>query len=216
MFTEILSIGIAFLIGSIPFGLLIAKHYGFGDIREIGSGNIGATNVLRTGRKDLAAATLFLDALKGAIPVWLAWSVFDASLAFAALAAVAGHCYSPWLGFKGGKGVATTLGALFVFSFLTFIIACLLWVSIFLLTRISSLAALVAIGIAPFVVWMLGGMVDGTVMLLIAALVWYRHQANIQRLARGVEPKSEFGRNLLLRVLVVITSCILTKLILLL
>lgn len=190
---EVLSIAVSFLIGSVPFGLLLARAAGLGDIRKLGSGNIGATNVLRTGRKDIAAATLILDGLKGAVAVWLAYYLFKSEASIAALAAVGGHCFSPWLKFKGGKGVATSLGALLALSFITGFIACAVWAGIFALTRISSLSALVGIGIAPFVAWLAAGVLEGTMVLLIAALVWFRHQANINRLVRGIEPKSEFG-----------------------
>lgn len=189
---ELVSIAIAFLIGSVPFGLLLGYAAGLGDIRKQGSGNIGATNMLRTGRKDIAAATLVLDALKGAAAVWIAYAL-RAEPSVAALVAVAGHCFTPWLRFKGGKGVATSLGALLALSFVVGGIACLSWLAVFFLTRISSLSALVALGLAPFVMWIVDGILPGTMVLLIAALVWFRHQANIQRLARGVEPKSNFG-----------------------
>jgi len=190
---ELLSIAVAFLVGSVPFGLLLARAAGLGDIRSIGSGNIGATNVLRTGRKDIAAATLLLDALKGALGVWLAIGLFRAEPALAAFAAVLGHCFSPWLQCKGGKGVATSLGALLALSWMVGLIACAVWVGIFLLSRISSLSALVAIGISPFIAWLMDGVMEGTMVLLIAVLVWYRHQANIARIVRGMEPKSSFG-----------------------
>lgn len=191
---QFLNVGIAFLLGSIPFGLLITRAAGMGDIRNVGSGNIGATNVLRTGRKDLALATLAADALKGMLAVTLARYVFEAAPSFAALAAVAGHCFSPWLRFNGGKGVATTLGSLIALSWPVGLIACGLWIVIFIYTRISSLSALVSIGIAPFVAWLVNGTLTGTSVLLIATIIFVRHQANIARLVRGQEPKSEFGK----------------------
>lgn len=191
---QLLNIGIAFLLGSIPFGLLITRKAGLGDIRAMGSGNIGATNVLRTGRKDLALATLAADALKGMVAVSLARYLFDASPSFAALAAVAGHCFSPWLKFNGGKGVATSLGSLIALSWPVGLLACAVWVVVFIYTRISSLSALISIGLAPFVAWMVNGTLTGTVVLLLATLIFVRHQANIARLIRGQEPKSDFGK----------------------
>lgn len=194
MLNELLSIGVAFLLGSIPFGLILTRAAGMGDIRKLGSGNIGATNVLRTGRKDLALATLAADALKGMLAVALARYVFESEPAFAALAAVAGHCFSPWLKFNGGKGVATTLGALIALSWVVGLIACAMWFVVFLYSRISSLSALVSIGFAPFVAWLANDTLTGTMVLLIATLICVRHQANIARLIRGQEPKSEFGK----------------------
>lgn len=191
---QLLNIGIAFLLGSIPFGLLITRKAGLGDIRAMGSGNIGATNVLRTGRKDLALATLAADALKGMVAVSLARYLFDASPSFAALAAVAGHCFSPWLKFNGGKGVATSLGSLIALSWPVGLIACAMWIVVFIYTRISSLSALIGIGLSPFIAWMVNGTLTGTVVLLLATLIFVRHQANIARLIRGQEPKSDFGK----------------------
>jgi glycerol-3-phosphate acyltransferase PlsY len=191
---ELLAIGIALLLGSIPFGLLITRAAGLGDIRAIGSGNIGATNVLRTGRKDLALATLAADALKGIIAVALAHYMFGSEPAFSALAAVAGHCYSPWLNFNGGKGVATTLGALIALSWIVGLIACAVWLITFIYTRLSSLSALVSIGCATLVAWLVLGTLQGTLVLLIASVICVRHQANITRLIHGREPKSDFGR----------------------
>lgn len=191
---QLLNIGIAFLLGSIPFGLLITRKAGLGDIRAMGSGNIGATNVLRTGRKDLALATLAADALKGMVAVSLARYLFDASPSFAALAAVAGHCFSPWLKFNGGKGVATSLGSLIALSWPVGLLACAMWIVVFIYTRISSLSALIGIGLSPFIAWMVNGTLTGTVVLLLATLIFVRHQANIARLIRGQEPKSDFGK----------------------
>lgn len=191
---QILNIAVAFLLGSVPFGLLLTRAAGLGDIRQVGSGNIGATNVLRTGRKDLAIATLAADALKGMLAVALARYVFDAAPSYAALAAVAGHCFSPWLKFNGGKGVATTLGSLIALSWPVGLIACAMWLTIFIYTRISSLSALVSIGFAPFLAWAINGPITGTSVLLIATIICVRHQANIARLIRRQEPKSEFGK----------------------
>ncbi len=189
----VLNVAIAFLLGSIPFGLIITRQAGMGDIRKMGSGNIGATNVLRTGRKDLAIATLAADALKGMLAVTLARYVFESAPSFAALAAVAGHCFSPWLKFNGGKGVATSLGSLIALSWPVGLFACFVWFVVFIYTRLSSLAALISIGLAPFIAWIVNGSLTGTSVLLIATIVCVRHQANIARLIRGNEPKSEFG-----------------------
>lgn len=194
MFETLLSVAFSFLLGSVPFGLLITRAAGVGDIRKMGSGNIGATNVLRTGRKDLALATLAADALKGMVAVVLARYVFESAPSFAALAAVAGHCFSPWLRFNGGKGVATSLGSLIALSWVVGLLACALWLVVFIYTRISSLSALVALGIAPFVAWAVHGSITGTSVLLITTIIVVRHQANIARLIRGQEPKSDFGK----------------------
>lgn len=189
---ELLNMALAFLLGSLPFGLWIARAGGVGDVRAIGSGNTGATNVLRTGRKDLAAFTLLADAGKGLIAVLLAY-LLDAEPAVAAFCAVAGHCYSPWLNFRGGKGVATTMGVLIALSWAIGLMTGAIWIAVFYLTRISSLSALIAIGIAPFGMWVAEGPMAGTCVLLIMALVVFRHQANIMRLVAGTEPKFEFG-----------------------
>lgn len=194
MFETLLSVAFSFLLGSVPFGLLITKAAGMGDIRNVGSGNIGATNVLRTGRKDLALATLAADALKGMVAVVFARYVFESAPSFAALAAVAGHCFSPWLRFNGGKGVATSLGSLIALSWVVGLLACALWLVVFIYTRISSLSALVSLGIAPFVAWAVHGSITGTSVLLITTIIVVRHQANIVRLVRGQEPKSDFGK----------------------
>lgn len=186
---EMLSILVAAAIGSIPFGLLITRYAGLGDIREIGSGNIGATNVLRTGNKKLALITLVLDAMKGVVAVVLAAYVFDSTPALSALAAVIAHCFCPWLRFKGGKGVATTLGALLALSFPAGLLVCALWAAFFFLTRISSLSALASLGIAPFVMWFATDAITGTLALIITCVVYWRHRPNIERLMQGTEPR---------------------------
>lgn len=220
-----------YLLGSVPFGLVLCKLAGLGDIRKIGSGNIGATNVLRTGNKPLALATLLLDGGKGAIAVLLipfilmtlglvdmhyAGSCMDtstgnripceppipasgttASLAMlAGLGALIGHCYPVWLKFKGGKGVATTLGTLIALSPLLGIITCALWFLTAVAFRISSLSALVAVGFTPLIAHYLHD--DSNFSGLCAAivvLVYVKHRENIQRLFKGAEPKIGQGKN---------------------
>src|SRR5471032_2143277 len=151
----VLPLAFGFLLGSIPFGLLLTRAAGLGDIRSIGSGNIGATNVLRTGNKKVAAAVLLFDALKGFTPVLIASFFGPIAPAAAALGAVLGHMFTPWLAFKGGKGVATTLGAMFGLAWPLGVIACALWLLVAVLFRYSSLAALVAIALTAIVSWWL-------------------------------------------------------------
>ncbi|WP_299626776.1 glycerol-3-phosphate 1-O-acyltransferase PlsY [Pelagibius sp.] len=179
-----------YILGSLPFGLLLTRAAGLGDVREIGSGNIGATNVLRTGRKGLAAATLLLDGGKGAAAVLIAANWGPDMALVAAFGAVVGHLFPVWLAFKGGKGVATTLGVLIALSPLLGALCCALWLLVAFVFRISSLAALVCIAAAPFLSWVLLGdlqMVELTGAL--ALLVWWRHHANIARLLKGEEPR---------------------------
>jgi acyl phosphate:glycerol-3-phosphate acyltransferase len=180
-----------YLLGSIPFGWLLTKAAGLGDIRYIGSGNIGATNVLRTGKKSLAAATLLLDGLKGAAAVLLArWAEADQDVVFyAGLAAFIGHLFPVWLRFKGGKGVATALGVLLAAAWPVGIAACLLWLIGFGVFRISSVGSLVAFALAPFVAIALGYLSVFKLSFTIAVLVFVRHQANIRRLFAGTEPR---------------------------
>jgi glycerol-3-phosphate acyltransferase PlsY len=178
-----------YLLGSIPFGLLFTFGSGLGDVRRIGSGNIGATNVLRTGRKDLALATLLLDGGKGAAAVLLAaaWGGQAASLT-AGAGAVLGHLFPVWLRFRGGKGVATGLGVLLGAAFWAGLAACAVWLATAKLTRISSAAALAAFAAAPLLVW---GMTDGqhaVLALFSSVVVYFRHRENIRRLLKGTEP----------------------------
>jgi glycerol-3-phosphate acyltransferase PlsY len=182
----------AYLIGSIPFGLVLTRWAGLGDIRTLGSGNIGATNVLRTGNKKLAAATLFLDMAKGVVAVILANAMGEGHFitGFAAFAAVAGHVFPLWLNFKGGKGVATTFGACLAFAPLIGISGIMVWLSVFLFTRISSLSALLSIGMMPLIALISEGLLDACYLAPIAVLVIYRHRDNITRLKAGIEPKS--------------------------
>jgi glycerol-3-phosphate acyltransferase PlsY len=189
-----------YLLGSIPFGLVLTRAAGLGDIREIGSGNIGATNVLRTGRKDIALATLLLDALKAGIALLLARAIaglaglptelqMQAGL-IAGAAAFIGHCFPVWLGFKGGKGVATFFGVLFAGAWPVGIIAGATWLAVATIFRYSSLAALCAAAIAP-----IAGLVAGFAWpeviftLVLAVLIFFRHSANITRLRAGTEPR---------------------------
>ena len=179
-----------YLLGSLPFGLLVTKMAGLGDIRQLGSGNIGTTNVLRTGRKDLAAATLLLDGGKGAAAVLIAgiWGPDVALLA--GLGAVLGHLFPIWLKFKGGKAVATTLGTLLALDFAVGAGACLTWLAVALILRYSSLAGLLAVASAPVFAWFFAHDLQLVEMAaILAALVWFSHRANIGRLLRGEEPK---------------------------
>lgn len=180
----------AYLLGSVPFGLLVSRVMGLGDVRNIGSGNIGATNVLRTGNKKAALATLLLDGGKGAVAVLLARYFYgDSAAQVAALGAFLGHIYPVYLGFKGGKGVATFLGIFLALHPLTGLAACGTWLVAALLFRMSSLAALVSALSTPLWLWLFG-LVNATGLgLLLALLVWLRHHANIRRILAGNEPK---------------------------
>lgn len=186
----ILSLIGGYLLGSIPFGLVLTRLAGYGDIRQIGSGNIGATNVLRTGNKPLALATLLLDSGKGAIATLAAVYIAGPEAAIAAAAgSMLGHSFPVWLGFKGGKGVATSLGVLLAISWPVGLAACATWLLAAALFRISSLSALIAIGASPVVAWFLAGPEIAGLCLFIAALVYIRHKDNIGRLLKGTEPK---------------------------
>jgi glycerol-3-phosphate acyltransferase PlsY len=189
-----------YLLGSIPFGVVLTRLAGLGDIRKIGSGNIGATNVLRTGRKGLAAATLLLDGAKGAVAVLIGglWGPDIALLA--GFGALLGHLFPVWLNFKGGKGVATALGILLAINWPVGVAACLTWLVVALVFRYSSLAALVALAAAPAYAWFLpllwappniagGDLQVAQFAAIIAVLVWAKHHTNIRRLLRGEEPR---------------------------
>jgi glycerol-3-phosphate acyltransferase PlsY len=184
---------LGYLIGSIPFGLLLAKAAGEGDIRRIGSGNIGATNVLRTGNKWLAAAVLLLDLGKGLVPVMAAWHWFPGAVPVAALAAVLGHCFPVWLGFKGGKGVATNAGVSFGLGWPIGVAYAAVWLGMLAITRVSSLAGMSAVVAAAIAAAVLGYSQFVPVLAVIAALVLWLHRANIVRLLAGEEPK--VGKN---------------------
>ncbi len=179
-----------YLLGAVPFGLLLARLAGLGDIRNIGSGSIGATNVLRTGRKGLAAATLLLDGGKGAGAVLLAGLWGPDPQLMAALGAVLGHIFPLWLRFRGGKGVATVLGVLLAFAWPAGLAACATWLLIAGLLRYSSLAGLVALAAAPLYVWLFTRDLQLVeIIAVLAAMVWIRHRVNIVRLLKGEEPK---------------------------
>jgi acyl phosphate:glycerol-3-phosphate acyltransferase len=180
---------LGYLLGSIPFGLLLARFGGAGDIREVGSGNIGATNVLRTGRKGLAALTLLLDLLKGVAAVLLARQLVPGCEVIAAVAAFFGHLYPLWLGFKGGKGVATYAGILFGLHWPLGLIYGGAWIGVLLASRISSLGGLVAAAVAPLAAVFLG-LVEIVIPLVACSLIiFWKHRENIQRLMAGTEPR---------------------------
>jgi acyl phosphate:glycerol-3-phosphate acyltransferase len=191
-----------YLLGSIPFGVLLTRMAGLGDIRKVGSGNIGATNVLRTGRKGLALATLLLDGAKGALALLIVLRFYTEEMAIAAgLGAMLGHVFPIWLGFKGGKGVATALGLLLAAAWPIGALACLTWLVVAAAFRFSSLAALAALALAPVyaftadrLLWPLWGSAIvyaqvAKLALVVAILVWIRHAGNIRRLLSGTEPR---------------------------
>ena len=180
---------VAYLIGSVPFGLLLAMAAGKGDIRQIGSGNIGATNVLRTGNKGLAAATLLLDLAKGFAAVLIARQFWPDAVGLAAVAAIAGHCFPVWLGFRGGKGVATFAGVCFGLLWPLGAIYAAVWLGVLALTRISSLGGMGAAVSAPVAAALMGGMQLVPWLAAIAVLILWLHRDNIRRLLAGVEPK---------------------------
>lgn len=185
----IASLLLAYALGSIPFGLILARLSGAGDLRTIGSGNIGATNVLRTGRKGIAAATLLLDLAKGLVAVLLVQRLFPGMEGVAALWAVVGHCFPVWLRFKGGKGVATTMGVALGLGWPIGLAYAVVWLGMLAITRISSLGGLSAALAAPIAAFALGQREDAFVLAVIAALVFWLHRANISRLLAGTEPK---------------------------
>lgn len=179
-----------YLLGSIPFGLLLTRIAGAPDVRTIGSGNIGATNVLRTGRKGLAAATLLLDMSKGTVAVVMVTAVAgDSAVYAAALGAFMGHLFPVWLKFKGGKGVATYIGVLLGLYWPCALIFCAIWLAVAFAFRYSSLAALVASALTPPALWLFGRPGAAALFLLLSALLWVMHRANIQRLLGGTEGK---------------------------
>ena len=178
-----------YLCGSVPFGVLLTRFTGAPDLRSVGSGNIGATNVLRTGRKLLAAATLVGDILKGTVAVGVIGLLFGREPAlYAALGALLGHLFPIWLGFKGGKGVATYIGLLLGLAlWLALIAFCMIWMAVAAASRYSSLAALTATAAVPVVLWWTGSIAEAKLFLVLSALVWFMHRANIVRLISGTE-----------------------------
>jgi len=181
---------LSYLLGSVPFGLLVTRALGLGDVRQIGSGNIGATNVLRTGNKGAALATLLLDGAKGGVAVLIARALWGADAAqLAGLAAFLGHLFPVWLGFKGGKGVATFFGVVIALAPAVGLSAGAVWIATFAATRISSLSALVAAGLAGFIAFALGQVHLLALLFVLMVLVYVRHSANIARLRAGTEPK---------------------------
>jgi len=186
----ILALGCGYLAGSIPFGMIVARLFRLGDLRQIGSGNIGATNVLRTGNRPAALATLLLDALKGAAPVWYFLSTSgDLAAQAAGLGAFLGHCFPVWLRFRGGKGVATWFGIMLAIHPLTWVALCLTWLAAAALTRISSVGALAAAAAGPLWLIVFDRWEAVLLAIILGVLVWLRHHANIRRILRGEEPR---------------------------
>jgi len=186
--SQIFALAVGYLLGSIPFGLLLTRFSGGGDLRAIGSGNIGATNVLRTGAKGLAALTLLLDAAKGAAAVMLAQAYWPDGVHYAAAGALIGHVYPVWLRFRGGKGVATLLGIIAPLLPIAAIIYALLWVGMLLVWRISSVAGMVAVASAPITAALMGERALLPMLTGFAILVIWKHRENISRLKDGTEP----------------------------
>ena len=191
------ALSFGYFCGSIPFGFILTRLAGTADIRSIGSGNIGATNVLRTGHKGLAGATLIGDALKGTAAVLVVYTYYGRDYAYfghelalpTALGAFLGHLFPVWLGFRGGKGVATYIGLLLALAWPVAIGFCLVWLAVAALTRYSSLAALIASAATPFALWGLGGRAEGALFALLTVLLWVMHRGNIARLIKGTEGK---------------------------
>ncbi len=180
---------LGYLLGSIPFGLLLTRFFGAGDLRQIGSGNIGATNVLRTGRKGLAAATLLLDLAKGAAAVWIAGMLVPGGGILGGLAAFIGHCYPVWLRFNGGKGVATMMGVVLALHWPSAIVFAVVWLGLLAILRISSLAGMSAAISAPVSAAFFGRIELVLMLLALAMIVLWKHRANIDRLLNGTEPR---------------------------
>jgi glycerol-3-phosphate acyltransferase PlsY len=191
----LLAAALGYLSGSVPFGLLLTRAAGLGDVRSIGSGNIGATNVLRTGNRTIAALTLLCDALKGMLPVLLAnWVWGDHAAITAGLAAITGHLFPVWLGFKGGKGVATSIGVLFGLAWPLAVLFLAVWLALAALFRISSLSALSASALTPLWALVLGRADLVWPTLAMAIAIWITHRTNIGRLLRREEPKISLGK----------------------
>jgi glycerol-3-phosphate acyltransferase PlsY len=192
----VLALAIGYLLGSIPFGLILTKAAGAGDVRDIGSGSIGATNVLRTGHKGLAAATLLLDMLKGTVAVLLVERVIGAPAGYAIVSALAaglgafiGHIFPVWLGFRGGKGVATYIGVLLAIAWPIALAFCAVWLTVASVTRYSSLSALLAAAVTPPVLLGFGDRPAALLFAVLSLLLFWAHRANIRRLLAGEEPR---------------------------
>ena len=186
---DLAALVVGYLLGSIPFGLLLTRAAGLGDIRAIGSGNIGATNVLRTGRKGLAAATLVLDALKGTAAVFVGHAIAPHGDIVAGFAAFVGHIFPAWLGFRGGKGVATYLGVLIALSWPAAIAFAVVWLAAAAVTRYSSVSALAASLNTPAVLFLMKQNEPASLFVVLTIILWLRHAENITRLAAGTEGK---------------------------
>ena len=187
--TALLALLLGYAIGSIPFGLLLVRAAGKGDVRDVGSGNIGATNVLRAAGKGIAAATLVLDAAKGWVAIMVAVMLWGAGQDWAALGAFLGHCFPVWLRFKGGKGVATLIGIGLGLHWTIGLTVIVVWLSVAKLSRISSLGGMAAAAAAPLAALILGHTIYLPVLLAVFAIVLLRHRANIARLLAGTEPR---------------------------
>lgn len=188
-----LALTFGYLVGSIPFGVLLTKLTGAGDLRQIGSGNIGATNVLRTGRKGLAAATLLGDMLKGTVAVLVAALYGPSTALLAGLGAFLGHLFPVWLRFKGGKGVATYLGVLIGLAWPAALGFAIIWLLVAFLTRYSSFAALIGAVLTPIVLWVLGFRAEAQLFAILSAVLIFKHHENIRRLIAGTESKINLG-----------------------
>ncbi len=187
--SQLTAIIIGYLLGSIPFGVILTRMFGAGDLRQIGSGNIGATNVLRTGRKGLALATLLLDGAKGAAAIMIAQMISPEVTLFGGAAAFIGHLYPVWLGFRGGKGVASMLGICLALSWLVGLVFAGVWLAGLALSRISSVSGMAAALSAPMTAYYLGGVQTAMMLAGMALLVLWKHSENIQRLMAGTEPR---------------------------
>jgi glycerol-3-phosphate acyltransferase PlsY len=187
--TELSALVLGYLLGSVPFGLILTRAFGAGDLRSIGSGSIGATNVLRTGRKGLAAATVLLDAGKGVLAVAIAARWLPGLEGVAAVGAILGHCFPVWLKFNGGKGFATAAGVCLALAWQVMLVCAAVWAAAIAVSRTSSVSSLLAVLTAPVAAWLLGFAPVVPIMAVIAAIVIVQHRANIRRLIAGTEPK---------------------------
>jgi glycerol-3-phosphate acyltransferase PlsY len=185
---------LGYLLGSIPFGLILTRAFGAGDLRSIGSGSIGATNVLRTGRKGLAAATVLLDLGKGVLAVLIAARLWPGFEGVAAVGAVVGHCFPVWLRFRGGKGFATAAGVCLALAWPVMLVSAVVWAAALAASRISSVSSMSAMVAAPIVAWLWGLTAIVPVLAVIAAIVLVQHRANIRRLIAGEEPRVGKGK----------------------